>query len=183
MNCGILGGAFNPITQGHLELADTALLLDEVDRVWLLPCYGHRYNKPLEDFDHRIRMTEIAVANWKEPRIEVKDYERKGDMDGSTWKLIEYLKSDLRRLVRDELAFSKEQERQNTVLRIIRDHGRKYAAPIPRATLIRNAHMNAKMLDDVIRTLVESERVYVMPKKGREAARYCLRNGDGQEFA
>src|SRR5262249_49056384 len=37
----LLGGAFDPIHRGHIEVAAEVLRLDGVDEVWLMPCYEH----------------------------------------------------------------------------------------------------------------------------------------------
>jgi nicotinate-nucleotide adenylyltransferase len=89
----ILGGAFNPITKGHIELA--RYVLDnsgEFDEVWLLPAYKHMYNKDMADPIHRIKMCELATENDR--RIKVWDFEIKNELSGETYNLFKRLKSE-----------------------------------------------------------------------------------------
>ena len=37
MKIGILGGSFNPVHNGHLELAKQALEQFALDQIWLMP--------------------------------------------------------------------------------------------------------------------------------------------------
>ena len=57
---GILGGSFDPITEGHLTLAAGVVQSGAVDEVWLMPC-GERPDKPslTTSVMHRYIMTQI----------------------------------------------------------------------------------------------------------------------------
>jgi cytidyltransferase-like protein len=77
----LLGGAFNPITNGHIEVAKFVLNTSkEFDEVWLIPAYKHMNNKKLVDFDERFKMCELAIKN--DPRIKVFDYEKRHNLAG-----------------------------------------------------------------------------------------------------
>ncbi len=80
MKLGIIGGAFDPIHYGHIEMGKEALIRLELEEVWLMPCYNHVFNKKIENFSHRYRMIELALNDVKENRMKVSDYEerRKG---------------------------------------------------------------------------------------------------------
>lgn len=76
---GILGGTFDPIHQGHIEIAKAALKGLSLSRVEFIPCYQppHR-EKPIASPDDRFTMTKLAVQS--EPLFHVNDIEikRKG---------------------------------------------------------------------------------------------------------
>jgi nicotinate-nucleotide adenylyltransferase len=89
-NVALLGGAFNPPTKGHIQLAkyvlDTSKTFDEV---WLTPCYKHMYNKELASSEDRLAMCELAAA--EDGRIKVFDYEIKNELAGETYQLVKRL--------------------------------------------------------------------------------------------
>lgn len=89
----ILGGAFNPVTLGHIELAQFVLNTSgQFDEVWLMPAYNHMYNKEMQSFEHRFKMCEIAAE--VDGRIKVFDYEKKKKFAGETYHLVKTLTSD-----------------------------------------------------------------------------------------
>lgn len=57
MNIAILGGSFDPPHKGHAIIANRLLKLYRFDRVWLMPCYQHPFNKNLSSPDKRFEMT------------------------------------------------------------------------------------------------------------------------------
>lgn len=89
----ILGGAFDPITNGHIEVAKFVLNTSgEFDEVWLLPAYKHMYNKPMEDAHHRIEMCKLAAK--VDRRIKVWDFEISNQLSGETYNLFKRIKED-----------------------------------------------------------------------------------------
>jgi nicotinate-nucleotide adenylyltransferase len=76
MRVALLGGSFNPPHVGHQLLALYVLETAEVDELWFVPCWKHPFDKALEDFAHRLRMTELAAAALG-PRVRVSDFESK----------------------------------------------------------------------------------------------------------
>jgi len=89
----LLGGSFNPITNGHIEVAKFVLNTSRTfDEVWLVPAYRHMYNKPLLDFDKRVEMCKIAAK--ADARIKVFEYEKEKNLAGETYHLIKNLLSD-----------------------------------------------------------------------------------------
>ena len=89
----IYGGAFNPITNGHIQVAQFVLNVSgHFDEVWLMPAYQHMNNKKMETAEHRIKMCELAAA--VDGRIKVFDYEIKHQLAGETFKLVKQLTSD-----------------------------------------------------------------------------------------
>lgn len=93
----ILGGAFNPVTNGHIGIAKYVLKVSRIfDEVWLCPCYGHMYGKDLESTEHRLAMLEKATKSpWLgDPRIKVFDYEIKHKLSGETYHFVKRLLDD-----------------------------------------------------------------------------------------
>lgn len=83
----LLGGAFNPVTDGHIKLAQFVLNTSKTfDEVWLIPCYTHMYNKVLESPEHRLEMCKIATKI--DARIKVFDYEIQNQFKGETYHLL-----------------------------------------------------------------------------------------------
>lgn len=75
----LLGGCFDPITNGHLNSAIQLLESNlYVDEVWFLITYKSLYGKNLSDPIHRINMCQLAIENlnnkWQD-KIKVCTYE------------------------------------------------------------------------------------------------------------
>lgn len=94
----ILGGAFDPPTLGHIDVAkyvlDTSRTFDEV---WLLPCFSHSFNKDMASPQNRLAMCNLAVKCDR--RIQVCDYEIRNKLSGETYHTV-------KRLLSDELPYS-----------------------------------------------------------------------------
>lgn len=89
----ILGGAFNPITNGHIQLAQFVLNTSrEFDEVWLMPAYNHMYNKEMVSPEDRLRMCELA--SQIDGRIKVFDYEIRNELAGETFNFFKRLKTE-----------------------------------------------------------------------------------------
>ena len=89
----LFGGAFNPITIGHIAVAKFVLeTSDKFDEVWITPCYKHINNKNLANTEHRLQMCKMATHC--DPRIKVFDYEIKHQLSGGTYNFIKQLKND-----------------------------------------------------------------------------------------
>jgi len=88
----ILGGAFNPPTNGHIQLAEFVLENTNIQEVWLTPCYSHMHNKKMERPIHRLRM--CAIAARRNEKIHVFDYEIRNKLNGSTYELANKLYND-----------------------------------------------------------------------------------------
>jgi len=89
-NIAILGGAFNPVHNGHIELAKFILnVTNKFDEVWLMPSYKHMFKKIDISVEHRVNMLNFAVEN--EPRIKVSTFEIDNKLSGETWALFKRL--------------------------------------------------------------------------------------------
>jgi len=62
---GILGGTFDPIHYGHLVIAEDARVYLHLDKVLFVPTYQppHKPEGSYSAFQHRVRMTELAIAD------------------------------------------------------------------------------------------------------------------------
>ncbi len=64
MRIGLLGGTFNPVHNGHLALARTALKELDLDEIWFLPVGNHPLKKEhkLLPFDLRMKLLGIVLS-------------------------------------------------------------------------------------------------------------------------
>jgi len=88
-NVAIFGGAFDPPTLGHIEVA--RLVLGQIDEVWLMPCYRHSYDKEMASPEDRLTMCRIAAHYDK---IKVSDYEIKLRHAAGTYHLMKTMLED-----------------------------------------------------------------------------------------
>lgn len=67
MNIGLYFGAFNPVHDGHMKVANYVLNNTDLDIVWLVltPQSPHKINSTLIDFNHRYKMLEIVCKKYK----------------------------------------------------------------------------------------------------------------------
>ena len=73
---GIFGGSFNPIHNGHLHLAKTAMEQFSLDHVLFMPTYISPFKQnaaDVADSMHRLAMCRLAIAPY--PCFSVSDYE------------------------------------------------------------------------------------------------------------
>ena len=89
---GILGGAFNPPTIGHIKLAEAVLNNTDLEEVWLTPCYDHLFGKNMVAPEGRLDM--CAIASRENKNIHVFDYEIRHKMGGSTHESLKKLLDD-----------------------------------------------------------------------------------------
>lgn len=78
MKIGLLGGSFDPIHDGHVLIAKTALENLQLDELWLIPVLNNPFkDRQMADGTHRITMIEIATRKY--PQMKVCDIELKGN--------------------------------------------------------------------------------------------------------
>lgn len=72
---GIMGGTFNPVHFGHIEIANTAKIQYGLDEVWFMPNHIPEYKD--EDVilsgHHRMNMIKLAIAGY--PYFKSSDFE------------------------------------------------------------------------------------------------------------
>lgn len=74
---GILGGSFDPIHKGHLNLADTLATSLSLDKVYFIPAYQNPLKKETSHVlpQMRLHLVEIALVEWGDARFKVIDFE------------------------------------------------------------------------------------------------------------
>jgi nicotinate-nucleotide adenylyltransferase len=88
-NIGLLGGSFNPITLGHVNIAKKILNSNiRLNEIWFMPNYVNE-NKNLLNSTHRINMINIAIENEKNMRLF--DFEIKNKLPNETLNTIKLL--------------------------------------------------------------------------------------------
>jgi nicotinate-nucleotide adenylyltransferase len=93
MKIAILGGAFNPVTLGHAQIARCVLdSVPGIDEVWLMPCYRHMYNKEMVAAGYRLAMCRIACAGMA--AVRVSDYEIASRVETGTYYVMQKLLAD-----------------------------------------------------------------------------------------
>lgn len=70
MTVGLLGGTFDPVHQGHLDVARAAQTALALDEVWLIPARHppHR-DVPVASAAHRFAMVGLAIADQPDLRV------------------------------------------------------------------------------------------------------------------
>ncbi|MFT6180691.1 MAG: nicotinate-nucleotide adenylyltransferase [Paracoccaceae bacterium] len=74
-NIAFFGGTFDPIHEGHLEIAKKAVKVLKLDLVIIIPCRRspHKAEKPGASDEDRLKMLQLATAHL--PWARVNDYE------------------------------------------------------------------------------------------------------------
>lgn len=90
---GILGGTFNPIHNGHIQMAKYSHDAAKLDKVILMPTFvpPHKESTNLVSCEHRLNMCRLACLNL--PYAEVSDFEIKLEGKSYTYRTLELLKS------------------------------------------------------------------------------------------
>jgi NAD+ kinase len=89
LRVALLGGAFDPVHLGHIEVAGEVLRLGHVDEVWLMPCFEHLAGKVMAPAEHRLIMCRLAVQSTR--GVGVFDYEIRHQFRGETYHLVKNL--------------------------------------------------------------------------------------------
>ena len=91
---GIFGGSFNPVHNGHIELARRLLTLAGLDEVWFVvsPQNPFKRNEKLLDDALRLEMVRLALAD--EPRMAASDCEFRLSRPSYMWHTLQSLAKD-----------------------------------------------------------------------------------------
>jgi nicotinate-nucleotide adenylyltransferase len=87
----ILGGSFNPPHLGHQMICLWALSTEQVDEVWIVPCFAHPFRKQLQPFADRVAMCERAAAVLPVGRVRVSRVEEELGGESRTLYTIQHL--------------------------------------------------------------------------------------------
>ena len=95
MRIGIYGGSFNPIHKGHTNLAHSLVEQGLVDEMWLLVSplnpLKQESSGDIADYQHRIRMAELAVEGLG--GLKVSDFESRLPVPSYTITTLNELKT------------------------------------------------------------------------------------------
>jgi len=76
---GILGGSFDPVHRGHVNLALEMLKARSLNGILLVPTFAHPHSKAISaDFEDRVAILEKAIVDHKELWIEEIERELEG---------------------------------------------------------------------------------------------------------
>ena len=80
---GIMGGTFNPIHVGHVEIAKASYEQYELDEVWFMPNHipAYKSEKNIVSGSQRLKMVELAIMDY--PYFNTSDFEIK--REGKTY--------------------------------------------------------------------------------------------------
>lgn len=97
-NWGIMGGAFDPIHNGHLILANSAYKAFHLTGVLFLPSLRppHRANRPTASYEDRIKMVSLAIN--RNSHYIVSRAEENIDGPGYTLSILEYFQKEYKRV-------------------------------------------------------------------------------------
>lgn len=100
MRIGVLCGSFDPIHNGHLELAEKASISCSLDRVYFVV-----YDKPysVESRKNRLQMVQCAIANNEKLYVDNTDY---GSPANAYFAYLEKYKNDSIYVIFDATSFS-----------------------------------------------------------------------------
>ena len=92
LRVALFGGAFDPITVGHIAAARHVIESAKFDEVWLVPCFSHLYGKRMAAPEHRMKMVELACE--KLGAIKPCDYEIKNELAGETYYFVKKIMAE-----------------------------------------------------------------------------------------
>ena len=76
---GIFGGSFDPIHQGHINIAKAAFKELNLDKLFFMPCKDHPHNKEIMATGHdRLEMLKLGLNDHPYLKIDKRELERPG---------------------------------------------------------------------------------------------------------
>lgn len=75
LQTGIFGGTFNPVHNGHVELARRLLAVARLDEIWFVVSPQNPFKRALHLLDDNMRLEMVRLALENEPRMTACDYE------------------------------------------------------------------------------------------------------------
>lgn len=92
MRVALFGGSFDPPHAGHLMVMAYALGVARVERLVMIPCFQHPFEKRLSPFAHRLAMCRLAAKLFT--AVEVSDVEARLGGDSRTLRTVKQLRSE-----------------------------------------------------------------------------------------
>ncbi|MFH2048717.1 MAG: nicotinate-nucleotide adenylyltransferase [bacterium] len=91
-NWGILGGTFDPVHFGHINLAQEIKNIKKLDGVLFIPSINHPCREPVcyASFEERVNMLRAALKNY--PEFTISEIESELELSGYTFDTITALK-------------------------------------------------------------------------------------------
>jgi len=90
---GILGGAFDPVHNGHLRIAKSFLTSGLIEKLLVIPAPSPPHKMELRaNFSHRFNMLKLAFHNWE--NVEISDLETKLPTPSYTIQTIQFLQQE-----------------------------------------------------------------------------------------
>ena len=86
---GIFGGSFNPIHNGHIELARRLLSIARLDEVWFVVSPQNPFKQGDDLLDDALRLEMVRLALKDEPRMAASDYECHLPRPSYTWRTLQ----------------------------------------------------------------------------------------------
>lgn len=92
---GLLGGTFDPIHWGHLNLAVQLLGHYQFKKIYFIPAKKNplKPEDPGASAEDRLKMVRLAVGEYQEPRLEVLDWEIRSETESFTVLTLERFKT------------------------------------------------------------------------------------------
>ncbi|QTA81130.1 Nicotinate-nucleotide adenylyltransferase [Desulfonema limicola] len=87
----VIGGSFNPVTQGHISMAEAVLdAVHDIYQIWLMPAFRHPFEKHKEYCPERIKMIRLIESE----KIRYFGYEIDNKLFGETFATFTRLLDD-----------------------------------------------------------------------------------------
>ncbi len=91
MNVVFFGGSFDPPHVAHVLCVSYALAVGDFERALVVPVFEHAFGKSLGDFEHRVRLCELAFEG--DPRVEVSRVEAELPRPNYTLRTLQHLRA------------------------------------------------------------------------------------------
>lgn len=91
MKIGILGGSFDPITNGHIQLINK--VSKYFNEIWLMPCNYHRLKDNLIDYKYRIDMVKLAMKDMPY-NVKLSTFDIDNNFNGKTFDMLNAIKKE-----------------------------------------------------------------------------------------
>ena len=90
----IFGGSFNPIHNGHLQIARAAIREQVCDEVWMMPSPQNPLKPSAGLLDERLRLEMVKAVLDNEEKIKVSDFEFQLPLPTYTYRTLKALRKD-----------------------------------------------------------------------------------------